>query len=104
MLALTVILVAGYIGADVVLPLPRFLFYENIVYAAVYAVLGFLLIRGRRVEPIYALVAGFNAGRVSRTVVTPEGAPGHLALQHVPLLLLVLLVAVLAVVEAYRRG
>ena len=104
LLALTVLLAAGYIAVDAMLPLPRFLFYENIVYAVVYALLGFLYARGRRVEPIYALVAGFNAGRVSRTVVTPEGAAGALAVQHVPLLALLLVAGVLAVLSSYQAG
>ena len=103
LLALTVLLAAGYIGVDVVLSLPRFLFYENIVYAVVYAVLGFLLVRGWRVAPVYAAVAGFNAGRVSRTIVTPEGGLGALALQHVPLLALLLAAVILSVLLAYRE-
>ena len=102
LLALTILLVAGYIGVDLMLPLPAFLYYENIAYAVCYAVLGYAFARGRRVEPLYVLLAGFNAGRVSRTVVTPEGSLGPLALQHVPLLAIVLAVAVLALLLIYR--
>ena len=55
------------------------------------------LIQGRGwAYPVAAVVAGFNAGRVSRSVVDPTGSPGPLALEHLPLLALVLAVAFLA--------
>ena len=103
LLALTLLLIAGYIGINFVAPLPAFLVGENLFYAASYSILAYMLWRGRRVEPLYLLLAGFNAGRVSRSVVTPYGAPGRLALQHIPLLLLILAAAFLALASVYRR-
>ncbi len=107
LLALTALLTIGYVAVDALLPLPRFLFYENIVYAVAYALLGYGLARNRRVAPLYAAVASFNAGRVSRSVVNPRGGLEPLALQHIPLLLLLVTAAILAVVLAYleeRQG
>ncbi len=107
LLALTALLVAGYVAVDALLPLPRFLFYENIVYAVVYALLGYGLVRGRRVATLYAAIAGFNAGRVSRSVVNPRGGLEPLAHQHIPLLSLLAAATVLAVLLAYleeRQG
>ncbi len=103
LLALTLILIIGYIGINFVAPLPAFLVGENLFYAASYAILAYMLWKGRRVEPLYVLLAGFNAGRVSRSVVTPYGTPGRLAVQHIPLLALILAAAFLAVAAASRR-
>ena len=101
--ALSFILAAGYIGINFVAQLPLFLIGENILYAVSYSVLAYMLLRGRRVEPLYLLLTGFNAGRVSRSVITPYGRPGPLAMQHIPLLVLILVAAVLALIASHRR-
>ncbi|AEM39124.1 hypothetical protein Pyrfu_1265 [Pyrolobus fumarii 1A] len=103
LLGLLVLLVAGYLGMDLVVSLPPFIFYENIVLAVTYAVFAAMIVRGRNVYPWLALVAGFNAGRVSRSVVTSLGEPGRLALQHTPLLIMLLLVGTLAAYLSYRQ-
>ncbi|WP_201783071.1 hypothetical protein [Pyrodictium occultum] len=101
---LIVLLIIGYVGINLVAPLPRFLVGENIVLAVAYAAgLAWLLRGSRATYPYLVALAGFNAGRVSRSVVEPTGAPGRLAAQHVPLLLVVLLVALLALYQDLRK-
>ncbi|MEB3846746.1 MAG: hypothetical protein GSR74_02075 [Desulfurococcales archaeon] len=95
--ALLTILIIGYITINFTADLPRFLVGENLLLAGVYLILA-ILVYTRGGAWYYALstVASFNAGRVSRSIVTPEGEFAELAKEHVPLLSLILLVAVLA--------
>ena len=103
--ALMALLVAGYVAINFVAELPKFLVGENIALAVFYLAALILHLKGYRpVYPLIVLIAGFNAGRVSRSVVTPEGEPGRLALQHTPLLALVLIVALLALVETLKQS
>ena len=100
---LIALLALSYLGINLVAPLPRFLVAENIVLAVAYAAALAGLLRG--VESTYAylvLLAGFNAGRVSRSIVSPTGELGRLAVEHVPLLALILLVALLALHETLK--
>ncbi len=82
----------GYLGFDVFallggsVALPTFIVVENLVYAAVYLA-GAALYGDPRVRLAVALVAAFNAGRVSRSIVTAVGTLGDLAVQHLPLFL-----------------
>lgn len=97
---LVIILVLGYIGINFVAPLPLFLTAENIFYAISYSYLLYQAEKGAKwAYPAMLVLAAFNAGRVSRSLVTPYGTLGPLWLQHVPLELLVLVVALLA----YKR-
>jgi len=104
--ALTVLLgllITGYVGINFAAELPAFLVAENIVLALTYAVLLAAHLKGfRAAYPILTLVAGFNAGRVSRSIITPRGELGELAVEHVPLLALVLTAAVLALAKTLR--
>ena len=92
-----VLLVIGYIVINFVADLPRFLVGENLLLAVVYLILAVLVYtRGGAWYYALSVVASFNAGRVSRSIVTPEGELADLAKEHVPLLALILLIAVLA--------
>ena len=95
--ALLAILIIGYITINFTADLPRFLIGENLLLAGVYILLA-ILVYTRGGAWYYALsaIASFNAGRVSRSIVTPEGELAELAKEHVPLLLLILIVSVLA--------
>lgn len=102
-LALTGLLVLGYIGINLVAELPRFLIGENLALAASYLVVAWLVARGSCAgQPLMLLLASFNAGRVSRSIVTPRGETGELALQHIPLLALILAVALIALSSLLR--
>ncbi len=94
---LLAILIVGYIVINFTADLPRFLVGENLLLAGAYILLA-VLVYTRGGAWYYALsaIASFNAGRVSRSIVTPEGELAELAKEHVPLLSLILLVAVLA--------
>ena len=92
-------LVAGYAGINVAFKLPAFLIAENLALAAGYA-LGLLLHMKGRGHLYIASLAWFNAGRVSRSIVSPTGELGSLALQHLPLLALLVMVGVLSTLKA----
>ena len=94
---LLAILIVGYIVINFTADLPRFLVGENLLLAGAYILLA-VLVYTRGGAWYYALsaIASFNAGRVSRSIVTPEGELAELAKEHVPLLLLILIVSVLA--------
>ncbi|MFN3804517.1 MAG: hypothetical protein ACK4SY_05635 [Pyrobaculum sp.] len=97
---LLLLLSAGYLAINLV-GLPPLLVAENITLAAIYLALAFL--RWRHAALLTALVALFNAGRVSRTIWSPTTGFGGLALEHVPLFLYLLLVAAVAVRTELRR-
>ena len=97
-LGLTLLLIAGHIGIIFATELPGFLVAENIVLAAIYLAGVAGLLRGQAGLVLAAgIVALYSAGRVSRSIVSPEGQLGELWLQHIPLLLLDLAVGLLGV-------
>lgn len=102
--ALLAPLVLGYIGINFV-GLPPALVAENLMLAAIYAAFAALMIRrpDRLTYTALALVAAFNAGRVSRTVWSPVEGFGRLAEEHIPLLLYLLLVAAFAFARSVKR-
>jgi hypothetical protein len=93
------ILTLGYLGIEFVADLPKFLFIENVVYAIIYA-LGILYAQSPTVLSVLAVIAAFNSGRVTRSVITPEGKifddKPHVVASHAGLALLLLAAAVLA--------
>jgi hypothetical protein len=95
LLAINALLILGFIGIDVahlsgaIKEFPTILFWENVLYALTYSAFTVAMISGVNVYPWLALFSGFVAGRVSRSVISPYGIE-RLALQHVPLLLLLL--------------
>ncbi len=98
--ALLSLLVASHIGINFVARLPVFLIAENIVYTVLYAIALYGLKRNTRWSyKLASIVTLFEAGRVSRSIVSPWGVVGGLALQHIPLLALLLVTAALALLE-----
>ncbi len=101
LIAINVLLMLGFVGIDVlyligvIKQFPTILFWENVAYASAYAIFTYLILNGVNVYPWLTLFSAFVAGRVSRSVITPYGF-GELAMQHVPLTLLLLLDAILA--------
>lgn len=96
---LIILLVVGYIGINFIAELERFLIAENIALAILYAISLWLHLEGQGY--IYtASLAWFNAGRVSRSIIEPTGEFGELAKEHVPLLALIVLVALMASLKA----
>ncbi len=94
---LLLLLAVGYVGINLV-GLPPLLVAENLMLAAAYTTAAVLLWRGaRRIYPLLAALLAFNAGRVSRTVWSPAGGFGELALEHLPLLLYLLITLALVV-------
>ena len=102
--AILFLLALGYLGINFV-GLPPLLVMENIVLAVTYATLGIALIlrRSKTMLAIIALVASFNAGRVSRSIWSPTTGVGGLAAEHAPLLLYLIIVAALAVYSLLRE-
>jgi len=102
-IALSALLAAGYLAINLVAPLPAFLIGENIVLASSYGAAALILYRGDcRVLPWLLFLSAFNAGRVSRSIITPTGELGVLAVEHVPLLTGILLVSALTLVAVLR--
>ncbi len=97
---------AGYLLFDVYAylfaPIPGFILAENLVYAAVF---GIAALKGGdpRVLMAASIVAAFNAGRVSRSVLTATGTLAPLAYQHAPLLIWLVLLS-LALLWASAAG
>lgn len=105
---LVALAIVAYVGVNFIAPLPRFLIAENLVYAMLYLV-GLAALKSRPVESrlLLAGLAGFNAGRVSRSIIGPEGELMPLARDHIPLLLVLLGILVISLFdlrEAARRS
>ena len=91
------LLIIGYIAINITADLPRFLIAENIALAIAYTATLALILKGSRAaQPTALLVSAFNAGRVSRSIITPEGQIADLAKEHTPLLATILLVSIIA--------
>ncbi len=91
------LLIVGYLGINFTADLPRFLIGENIFYVVLYTISLVAIYKQFDWAQAYTiLVAGFNAGRVSRSIISPRGEVGELAVQHIPLLSLIIIVALLA--------
>ena len=103
--ALLLLLTVGYLGINFI-GLPPLLVAENVVLAVAYGAFALLVMwrPGRGVYAALLLVAAFNAGRVSRTLWSPVGGFGSLAVEHVPLFIYLLVVAVLALLALVKRG
>jgi len=102
--ALTGLLGALYIAFDALMwqSLPAFIVAENLAYGAAYLALAW---RYWGPAPLAAsIVAAFNAGRLSRSVLSPTGELAPLALEHAPVLLLSLAVALANALAYYRRS
>ncbi len=107
-IALLILLLLGFVGIDVahllglIKEFPLFLFVENLVYAIISLVLIYLLIENKDAWPWITFFGAYLTGRVSRSVITPFGTFPKLAAQHVPLLLISLLLGALGVVGCFR--
>ncbi|MCE4609195.1 MAG: hypothetical protein F7C36_02290 [Desulfurococcales archaeon] len=94
---LIALLIVGYLGINFTADLPRFLIGENIFYVVLYTIALIAIYKQFDWAQAYTiLVTGFNAGRVSRSIISPRGEVGELAVQHIPLLSLIIIVALLA--------
>ncbi len=102
---LVLILIAGYVGINFSADLPRFLVGENLLLAALYSAILLLIYRGSDWgQPLLLLVSAFNAGRVSRSIISPQGEIQELAKEHIPLLTLILLVSIISLYLTVNRG
>ena len=102
---LLLLLAVGYLSINFI-GLPPLLVAENVVLAMVYGAFAWLVMQrpGRGVYAMLLLIAAFNAGRVSRTLWSPVEGFGRLAVEHVPLFIYLLVVAVLALLALVKRG
>ncbi len=97
------ILVISYIAINFAADLPRFLIGENLLLALLYTILTLEAHNCNPAsQPLLVFLAAFNAGRVSRSIISPRGEPGELAIQHIPLLLMILAVAIPALLLSIR--
>ncbi len=96
MWSLTILLVLIYGAANILLNIPTFLKVENFLYILLYPALTYLYLKKNLSGPLIAL-AFFNAGRISRTIVTPEGNLHDMAFNHIPVFALLLMLGFLAI-------
>lgn len=103
--SISIVLIIGYVAINFVAPLPLFLIVENLVYSVLYAT--FLVALARR-DDVGALglaaLSSFNAGRVSRSIITPRGEITDMALAHMPLFILLLTLLVLSLCLITKRS
>lgn len=108
-IVLLVLLLLSFVGIDAahllgfIKAFPVFLFMENLVYAAISLILIYLLLENKDAWPWVTFFGAYLTGRVSRSVITPYGTFPKLAAQHVPLLLLSLLLGVLGLIGCFKR-
>jgi hypothetical protein len=92
----TLILLAilAYIGINFVADLPKFLIAENITLALLY-IMSLVAVEKNYSwsQPFTLLLSAFNAGRVSRSIISPRGELQERAIQHIPLLILILTIS-----------
>jgi len=83
-----------------------FLVCENLVWMALYIISSYLCYTSSRYRLVAVLIAGINAGRVSRSIVDPYGVIGDdMVLTHMAVfLLLVLLGATVLAWALSERG
>ena len=105
LLVLSGLAVLAYVGVNFVAPLPRFLVFENIVMAVLTGATAYMAAYKRDTAylPVLSLIAGFGAGRMSRSVIQPDGSLAPLARDHAGMLLLLLAIAVLSAYYSYRE-
>ena len=94
--ALLILAILGYLGINFTAQIPRAIIAENITYAAAYAIILAGIVKGLpHAFLTLIIIASINAGRVSRSIWDPLQGWGPLALQHMPLLILLLLLSLL---------
>jgi len=93
------LVLASYILVTLFIPIPLFIKYENILLILLYIVSLYLFNRGVY-WPLPILIT-FNIGRLSRSIVTSTGEVGERALEHIPLLILLV---VFLIYVLYRAG
>lgn len=77
----------------------NFVLVENIIYAIIYFVLFLILMKdGKRkvLVLMVMIVASFNAGRVSESIVDSIGRVRPLAISHLPLLIGLIILIIVA--------
>ncbi len=95
-LSITLVLIYG--AANVILNIPTFLRMENLLYMLLYPFFTYLHTSRSISGPLIAL-AFFNAGRISRTLITPEGQLHEVAFSHVPVFALAILIGFMAMLK-----
>ncbi len=98
MWSLTIVLVLIYGAANILLNIPTFLKVENFLYILLYPAFTYLYLEKKLSGPLIAL-AFFNSGRISRTIITPEGQFHEMAFSHFPVFALLLILGLLAMMK-----
>ncbi len=89
----------GYFGIQLFIEIPRFIIFQNLIYGTLYLVFTYFVARDTKNITIYILltiIAAFNAGRLSRSIITPVGTLDVEARNHLPLFLLLAIIIYLA--------
>jgi len=94
LIILLMLLSIGYLGIQLFIEIPTFIVLQNLIYGALYIIFTYFVIRDTKNKNIYIfliIVASFNAGRLSRSIITPVGTLDVEARNHLPLFLLLLI-------------
>jgi len=97
-------LLIGFVGINIVIPLPAFLIAENISVATLLLV--GIIISTRRGEAglaVLAIVSLVYSGRISRSVISPTGSLIPLWEAHLPVMILLLILGALSLAALNRR-
>ena len=105
LLGLSALAILAYIGVNFVAPLPKFLVAENVFMAVLIGAAAYMAAykRDPAYLPVLSLIAAFGAGRMSRSVIQPDGSLAPLARDHAGMLLLLLAIAVLSAYYAFQN-
>jgi len=88
------LLLLMYVSITLFVPVPLFVKVQNVIYTILYPPLTYLYLKRGWKVPLLSLVF-FNAGRVSRSVIDAHGHLHPRAWEHLPLLILILLIGFL---------
>jgi hypothetical protein len=94
----------GFIFVDFVAPLPSFLFFENLFYASIYAII-ILLLLSKNFKSAYMIGISFSlfiAGRISRSIIATDGSLLGLWQEHLAISLFLLFIASISFYELIR--
>jgi len=98
------IVMLGFIFVDLVAPLPRFLFFENLLYASIYGIITLLLL-SKYFQSAYILgiiSSLFIVGRISRSIIATDGSLLELWQEHLAISLFLLFIASISLYELIK--
>jgi hypothetical protein len=99
-----ILAIIGFVTINFIAELPGFLVAENLTYAVLFT-LSLVFSDGKGGQLLSLLLSMFAAGRVSRSIISPDGKVMDLAAEHIPLEVHLLFIGILSwILLATPRG